>query len=38
MKKLFKKKSNASKLFNEWTFLSPACALVNKQPKNKVKS
>ena len=38
MKKIFKKKSQTSKLFDEWTFLSPACAWVNKQPKNKVKA
>ena len=36
--KIFKKKSQTSKLFDEWTFLSPACAWVNKQPKNKVKA
>ena len=36
MRKIFKKKSQTSKFFDEWTFLSPACAWVNKQPKNKV--
>ena len=37
MKKLFKKKTQTSKLFDEWTFLSPACAWVYKKPKNKIK-
>ena len=37
MKKLFKKKTQTSKQFDEWTFLSPACSWVNKQPKNKIK-
>ena len=36
MKKIFKKKYQASKFFDEWTFLSPASSWVNKQPKNKV--
>ena len=37
MKKLFKKKTQTSKLFDEWTFLSPTYAWVNKKPKNKIK-
>ena len=35
--KILKKKSQTSKLFDEWTFISPACAWVNKFPKNKLK-
>ena len=37
MKKILKKKSQISKLFDEYTFISPACAWVNKLPKNKLK-
>ena len=38
MKKLFKKKSQTTKLLDEFTFLSPACAWVNKVPRNKLKN
>ena len=37
MKKLFKKKPQSSELWDEFTFLSPAVAWVNKLPKNKLK-
>mgnify|MGYP001165454536 CR=1 FL=1 len=35
--KIFKNKSHTSKLFDEWTFISPAYTYVNKKSKNKIK-
>ena len=37
MKKLFKKKIQTSKLFDEWTFISPGYSWINKKNKNKIK-
>tara|TARA_B100001964_G_C13969619_1_gene481297 strand:- start:303 stop:479 length:177 start_codon:yes stop_codon:yes gene_type:complete len=37
MKKLFKKKTQTTKLIDEFAFLSPACTWVNKLPKKKLK-